>query len=345
MKESHGEGVANHTGSESCLDGPRGRGEALTGESTGELLNSENTTIQEPSPCYGDEGDTDCRVKRGAGRPGGVRELGMCGHSLRENRDTSERSLPGFEAIRAEATGKVNNEALRVKSVHWTFNKFPLKNDIFAHLIFNFPCVEQPLNNRPHLRRRTRAVARGEAPASFAIVGHFARPRDSGRIPASLVVRRCAVAARRSPRTAVPAGHSPNFTLPVHASRSQARCDARCRVCVLVLVVAGACTTARGAAPSNSGAGRPHWPPQEIRRATRNRSATITRTTSRCHRQAQERHPQRPTRNDIWGTLRQNTAPPRRPFHRNSLAHSADARRAGCSGCRRRFESDLLWPI
>jgi hypothetical protein len=43
MKESYGEGVANRTGSESCLDSPRGSGEALTGESTGELLNSENT--------------------------------------------------------------------------------------------------------------------------------------------------------------------------------------------------------------------------------------------------------------------------------------------------------------
>ena len=49
MKESYGEGVANRTGSESCLDGPRGRGEALTGESTGGLLNSENTPIREPS--------------------------------------------------------------------------------------------------------------------------------------------------------------------------------------------------------------------------------------------------------------------------------------------------------
>ena len=45
------------------------------------------------------------------GRPGGVRELSMCGHSLRENRDTSERSLPGFEVIRAEAAGKVKSQA------------------------------------------------------------------------------------------------------------------------------------------------------------------------------------------------------------------------------------------
>ena len=35
----------------------------------------------------------------------------MCGHSLRENRDTSERSLPGFEVIRAEAAGKVKSQA------------------------------------------------------------------------------------------------------------------------------------------------------------------------------------------------------------------------------------------
>jgi hypothetical protein len=57
MKESHGEGIANHTGSKSCLDDPRGRGEALTGENTDELLNSENTKFRELSPWAGDEGD------------------------------------------------------------------------------------------------------------------------------------------------------------------------------------------------------------------------------------------------------------------------------------------------
>jgi hypothetical protein len=48
MKESYGEDAAHHTGPESCLDGPRGSGEALTGESTGELLNSKNTKSWEP---------------------------------------------------------------------------------------------------------------------------------------------------------------------------------------------------------------------------------------------------------------------------------------------------------
>ena len=116
MKESHGEGVANRTGSESCLDDPRGRGEALAGGSTGELLNSENTAIWEPSPWSGGEGDADCRATQAVGRPGGVRELGMCGHSLRENRETSERSLLGFETAWAEAVGKAQAEHQRLVS-------------------------------------------------------------------------------------------------------------------------------------------------------------------------------------------------------------------------------------
>jgi len=49
MKESYNEGVASHIVPESCLDDPQGRGEALTGESTGGLLSSENTTFWRPS--------------------------------------------------------------------------------------------------------------------------------------------------------------------------------------------------------------------------------------------------------------------------------------------------------
>ena len=78
----------------------------MTGESTGELLNSENTRIREPSLLSDSEGEMDCREKRVAGRPGGVLELGMCGHSVRGNRETSERGLRGN---RADATGKVNS--------------------------------------------------------------------------------------------------------------------------------------------------------------------------------------------------------------------------------------------
>ena len=48
-KESYQKGVATHLSPESCLDDPRGRGEALTGGSTGGLLSSENTIFRRPS--------------------------------------------------------------------------------------------------------------------------------------------------------------------------------------------------------------------------------------------------------------------------------------------------------
>jgi hypothetical protein len=53
MKESYQKGIANHLSPESCLDDPRGRGEALTGESTGGLLSSEITSYRRPSQWVG----------------------------------------------------------------------------------------------------------------------------------------------------------------------------------------------------------------------------------------------------------------------------------------------------
>lgn len=41
MKESYGEGVATHTGPESCVGFPRGGGEALTGVHAGRVLSRE----------------------------------------------------------------------------------------------------------------------------------------------------------------------------------------------------------------------------------------------------------------------------------------------------------------
>jgi hypothetical protein len=41
MKESYGEGVANHTGPASCVGYPRGSGEALAGVRAGRVLSRE----------------------------------------------------------------------------------------------------------------------------------------------------------------------------------------------------------------------------------------------------------------------------------------------------------------
>ena len=47
MKESYGEGVASHTGPESCVVVREGKGEALTGAHAGRVLSRETLSTQE----------------------------------------------------------------------------------------------------------------------------------------------------------------------------------------------------------------------------------------------------------------------------------------------------------
>ncbi len=92
MKESYGEGLANHTSLESCGSCSNASAEALTEGSTGGLLSSEITNPRVPTTWFGWEGNMYCSAMRAAIQPGGVLEPGMCGHSLRGNRDLREFS-------------------------------------------------------------------------------------------------------------------------------------------------------------------------------------------------------------------------------------------------------------
>jgi hypothetical protein len=49
MKEPHKKGVANRLGLESCAEGRKASGEALTGENAGQPLSSEITSIGVPT--------------------------------------------------------------------------------------------------------------------------------------------------------------------------------------------------------------------------------------------------------------------------------------------------------
>ncbi len=62
------------------------------------------------------ESKTGHRDKRVVSCSGGVLEPSMCGHSSRENRETSERNLRGTEAATSEAIGKVSNHKPVVNS-------------------------------------------------------------------------------------------------------------------------------------------------------------------------------------------------------------------------------------
>ncbi len=93
MKESYGEGLANHISLESCGNCSNVVAEALTEGSTGGLLSSEITSFRMPTMWFGWEGKMDCSVMRVAVQSGGVLEPGMCGHSLRGNREIRGFSL------------------------------------------------------------------------------------------------------------------------------------------------------------------------------------------------------------------------------------------------------------
>ena len=63
MKESYGEGLANHTSLESCGNCSNVMAEALTEGSAGGLLSSEITSSRVPTTWSGWEGNTSCSVK------------------------------------------------------------------------------------------------------------------------------------------------------------------------------------------------------------------------------------------------------------------------------------------
>ena len=87
MKVSYGEGVATHTGPESCANVREGRGEALTGERVGQALSRESHYLLDADMVQFMEGNTTRGAMRASGRSGVVIDPGMCGCSLRGNRE------------------------------------------------------------------------------------------------------------------------------------------------------------------------------------------------------------------------------------------------------------------
>jgi RNA-directed DNA polymerase len=106
MKESYGEGLATHTGPESCTDTREGGRETLTGGRTGQVFSRERMTLRSAD------------AVRRSGRPHSVRRQGqarrgsarsetpsMCGHTSRENRESLGSSVADG------ATGRVGKSA------------------------------------------------------------------------------------------------------------------------------------------------------------------------------------------------------------------------------------------
>ncbi len=88
VRVHYDEGLANRIGPKPCAGTREGASEASVGERIGQPLSHENSILGADAVAKA-EGNTDRRAIASAARPGGVREPGMCGHSLRGNREIS----------------------------------------------------------------------------------------------------------------------------------------------------------------------------------------------------------------------------------------------------------------
>ncbi len=104
MKESHREGPASHPDPESCVDGRKAGGEALTGAHAGQPLSCEIRSSGVPTPLSEAEGHTDNSVLgQLSSDPAQSKTLRMRGNSLLGNRE-----VPASSAVdgSAERSGK-----------------------------------------------------------------------------------------------------------------------------------------------------------------------------------------------------------------------------------------------
>jgi hypothetical protein len=96
----HDEGVANRIDPESCAVAREGNSEALTGERTGQPLSRESTLFPGADVVPLTEGNTDGRDIARPRRPGVVADTGMCGSSLRGNREISRPTVRQSPPVR-----------------------------------------------------------------------------------------------------------------------------------------------------------------------------------------------------------------------------------------------------
>lgn len=89
MQVQYDEGKANHIGPKPCVVAREGRGEASAGESIGQPLSRESHDTPGADAVIPAEGNTNGRATASARRPGVVEDPGMCGRSLRGNREVS----------------------------------------------------------------------------------------------------------------------------------------------------------------------------------------------------------------------------------------------------------------
>jgi hypothetical protein len=89
MEELYVEGLATHGGPESCVDDPRGRGEALAGARAGRAIEPRNHYDRGADAVQEVEGNTaGGAMREPLAGPARSENQGMCGTFMRENRES-----------------------------------------------------------------------------------------------------------------------------------------------------------------------------------------------------------------------------------------------------------------
>jgi hypothetical protein len=89
MKESYGEGLASHTGPESCAAVREGDREALTGERAGRVLSRERTSLRDADAVEeGGRPHLARRYRKTRRSPARSETPRMLGYTSRENRES-----------------------------------------------------------------------------------------------------------------------------------------------------------------------------------------------------------------------------------------------------------------
>ena len=102
MKESYVEGLASHSGPESCVVAREGTGEALTGVRAGRVLSRERNSLR-GADAVGEGGRQHpaCRYREAQRNPARSETPCMCGNTSRENREIPCPAMADGAAVRA----------------------------------------------------------------------------------------------------------------------------------------------------------------------------------------------------------------------------------------------------
>src|SRR5215470_5488587 len=105
MQESHGKGPASHPDPESCADGRKAGGEALTGAHAGQPLSCEIRQTGVPTPLSEAEGYTEISATgKPIADPAQSKTLRMRGNSLHGNREIPASFIPWVDRLEKAAS-------------------------------------------------------------------------------------------------------------------------------------------------------------------------------------------------------------------------------------------------